>query len=527
MKLDIQHHYTFAYVPVGKISDRHAVGVCTTTVEIEELAQESAPLVAKVGCVEFSNVRGEETTMANFAFKEDGSPRQVRMRDGHFYVEVCSDAELAQQVRTVSGLAKTVLVTGLEKHFQSPVKELGYQGAKTIWDIRRREQLRPEKTVDDGGAEAGALLKKVATRMFVVDGVVYGRCREPIFVCGATPESAMIIERPVPKNFPWVKYLVKLKSSDGIAITSNLESAEETTSEFGLDSSKIFIEVLRPELLRYDGAANDVYFAAYEAANEIADRIGPPAKRQAYYSLRDALDVIDEACPVVTAQLVDAMNEYISAGNFGPETKAMLALSEIADFTDSRSRHSGSSVRSAGVGLDGGTGFVFGKSAINHYQWNAEHFEQAQALLKLAVARWNGRISRDDLPAVNEAGASVDQESGVVVAQIASRQQLRQICYKVGADAQLYEELAIGGEPFFRVMSNNKREDPYTGVRPDRTTALVSYGNACPVVVGIAGKADEHFAECAVRSVEQHIETMARLEEQRELDEQPIRLPFL
>jgi hypothetical protein len=199
MKFDLHFHYEFQYVVPPKIKHQSSLAAANVELEIRELTSEQAPVVMRVG-----NRSGKDSVSANFDAKPDGTPREIRVVDGKYYVEDGTLADLAQSLldphtvnASIFGTAKPIRY---EKEYDPrrgqwvETKELAR--VTTLEAIARYTQLREHRNKDDKGEALKAELKMIAEDTLSVDGHLFIRCREPVLGIDQFDKGIKIIPSP-------------------------------------------------------------------------------------------------------------------------------------------------------------------------------------------------------------------------------------------------------------------------------------------------------------------------------------------
>lgn len=310
MKLKIEFHYPIRFTPYRHQNARSEIGQAAVEVEIRELSDSEAPVAMLVGNPPNDMMDRHE---ARLSLKEDGSPRRVRTYMGRHFVEAGSalglpyDVEPARIMTSFFGRAKPRSLS-----VDNPT-----YGKKTMTGegvIRRYSSAaKPFRTFnDDHGAAMAARLERLASLMFVVDGIVYEYTPEPIIritdrygehkaFIGPRPSFS---ERHDHDSFDFHMF------EFGEPIRSSLLHAD-TVKDLYKGADWPFFEVVDPAASAFDGTGYDVIELARKLEQSLASSAAalPWNMLEAYYDLRDAFQ---DAQGRVTPRLVEALSAVAS-----------------------------------------------------------------------------------------------------------------------------------------------------------------------------------------------------------------------
>jgi len=330
MKLRIAFHYAIKYVPFRCFNDRTAIGAGETEVEIREASGRDAHVAFRVG-----NHKGFDSYGANdrmFDRKPDGGMREIRAHEGKLYVE--AENALGLQDRIDADVNATVFAPCRAR---VDMENDPRHGRKvTTLEAIRREQREPLKSADDDkGAAMVESLRKRASQLLVVDGVIYQRCVEPVLKMDVQyGRRAYVAPRPKPGHVGWDHR--EIWGDDRDALFEKLADAHLLlASPLGNGSGESVEmrtdwEVVDPRYSVFDGTAHDVTNLAtrtFGILTSSADGL-PREALDTMYVLRDALE---DASGRATPRLVEALREVslLTSDVSDPQRLKLAAAAEM------------------------------------------------------------------------------------------------------------------------------------------------------------------------------------------------------
>jgi len=308
MKLRIAFHYAIKYVPFRCFNDRTAIGAGETEVEIREVSSRDAQVAFRVG-----NHNGFDSYGANdhiFDRKPDGGMRDVRAHEGRLYVEAENVEGL--QGRIDADVNGTIFAPC--KARVDLVNDPRHGRKVTTLEAIRREQREPLKSADDDkGAAMADSLRKRASQLLIVDGVIYQRCVEPVLKMDIQyGRRAYVAPRPKPDHIGWDHR--EVWGDDRDALFEKLADARLLLdSPLGNGSGepvdmRTTFEVVDPRYSVFDGTAHDVNNLAIRTLGIMTSSAEglPREALDTMYVLRDALA---DASGRATPRLINALRE--------------------------------------------------------------------------------------------------------------------------------------------------------------------------------------------------------------------------
>jgi len=331
MKLKIEFHYPISFIPYRHQNTQSEVGKAETEVEVRELSDGEAPVAMLVGNPPNDRMDRHE---ARLALKDDGSPRRVRTYMGRHFVEAGRASALPYDV--APGRIMNSFF-GRAKPRNMAVDDPTYGKKKTMTGeevIRRYSSAaKPFRTFnDDHGAAMAARLERLASLMFVVDGVVYEYTPEPIIrITGRYGEhKAFIGPRPRKERHDHDSFDFHMYEF-GEPIRSSLLHAD-TVKDLYKGADWPFFEVVDPAASAFDGTGYDVMELARKLEQSLASSAAalPWNMLEAYYDLRDALA---DAQGRITPRLVGAL-EGVAAVEAADDPAHIAAVAASAVVGD-------------------------------------------------------------------------------------------------------------------------------------------------------------------------------------------------
>lgn len=242
MKIAIEYNYPIVYIPYRHLNRQSRLAAASTVVEIKEIDPSEAPVVLRIG------INATKDKGRKFAFKEDGSLREIRQFNGQLYIE-----------DSPSDLLQASVETDINK---SPLGfsylEVDQNRNQQLWtkDQIIRSQTNPLRSIDDdGGEKIAKLLQTRADKLLIVNGMIFKICREPVLAINVDEAKAKINEAPHDR------YGNGLDTIDfiGYKLTTNLVEAEvllpSLSESIDIDGEW---EIVDPLFASFDGTSFDI-----------------------------------------------------------------------------------------------------------------------------------------------------------------------------------------------------------------------------------------------------------------------------
>lgn len=509
MEFEISYLYPFTYVPFRCQNPRDGVGRAWTTVSIPELSDHDAPVVMTVANIQSDKgkpayAKGYERFLPN----SDGSPRRVRMRQGRFYVEGFSQEEFERRSKDNATLNETFLAVdapgkrkpGLTdyEHRSDPVTTYSYIH-------RSHGGMRDGMTRDDRGQKMGEHIARQASNMFVIDGVTYELCREPILAISFHEDREPVVgvveafSSPAERMRRTSTYTV---DSD-IVWTSSLEYGPHLIRELDIAAPQVSFAVLDSSASYYDGVASDILYLADRTAQYLEKTLHATSAGTlyAYHRLVDAVRDIDPNTPSMSEEAIEAAEGIIRIVSDPEIDDPMRELFHSSYMT------APSHVYHAPLNLDNGTRFGLGLDYVAGFRDGAKQLDAARERAASISRRWNLRHPESTLDNGHTTRLASRPERDVTVSEIGSREQARHACRAIGASFHDTEEAILAGERAF-IVSTKSEIAAVVCVPGDGSWHVIS---------------GEHpLAERALEIVGRHIDNMAELERENVQEQQLI-----
>jgi hypothetical protein len=318
MKFDLHFHYEFRYVIPPKIKHESAYAAANVELEIKELTAKDAPVVMKVG-----NRSGKDSESAKFDAKADGSPREIRIVDGKYYVEDGTLDDLVAKLSdpktvnaSVFGIAKPIRY---HKRYDPNLgqwmdtEELAR--VTTLDTIAQYNQLREHRNEDDKGEAMKAQLRMIAEDTLSVDGCLFIRCREPVLAIDRFDKGIKIIPSPASvADLDARPYEYKREGRYSFASNfASLKTGEDFQAYLKTTGKNLVlpqIEIVDPTWSRFDGTGytfgTDLNTLQKALQKDMAKL--PRNLLEAYYILRDSNLETDTEKFTVSPAIVQAVN---------------------------------------------------------------------------------------------------------------------------------------------------------------------------------------------------------------------------
>lgn len=518
MKLTIPYTYKFWYVPARCTNDRDAIAQTAMEVEIAEIDDAVAPVVMTVA--NYAGGLGNEQGAERFRPRLDSQPRQVRMRNGLFYVESVSAEELAQRASNLTTLDSTFLaqVDSLSQRKPGYVKNSGYSDITSLSGVRYKNRggLREDKTRDDRGEKVGRQIARQAEKMFVVDGVTFELCREPVLKIKFDGNGVMvhgIVEafESLDARMDYGKY------SEKSAFTSSLIHADQLLAQMGIEKAVSF-EVIDVNASSYDGVASDIAFHLIKTEMDLKKVVpaAPTGVLQAYYKVAEALRHVDRSSPSISAEVIAAAQAVMDI-SVDPEIDEPMRQLSNARFMNDKSG------RPAVLGPDHGSPFHLDLMHVANYRDRHRSMATATAYAARILDRWEGRHPESTFDNGQTDRMTTTVSNGVTVAEIGSDAQARLAAREIGLAPGQVEKAIASGSRLFRVSAEKVAS---------KEVSMATRAGVVGLVIGpppgdphghwsVAVK-DHPKADIALDAVSQHVEAMDERDMELSQDQQLI-----
>jgi hypothetical protein len=344
MRLEIDYHYKFTWVPYRAINDRSAHAAAKTVVEIPEATGADAPVVMRVG-----NGSGGHGTRSRFGKKEDGSLREVRFHEGRYFVEVAPADLLAD--RAAQDLDSTPF-KGCHAWVSKGVQKQNPSAITTLDAVQARERDPLRRSSDDGGVQTAAKLARRAASLLVVDGVLFQPTAEPVLKMESFSNAVSVDARPAPDGARYSEfdfYAGYTYGSERFVAMSAADSLLSVCTRGKTAELKCEFEVVDASKSTFDGAAHDLSRMAKEVLRSMKGDASVLTREglQAMYHLRGVMgesmvepgryQVGSETVPVVSLRLIEALDRIAALD--GPDmgrrraiAARHLARSDVSDY---------------------------------------------------------------------------------------------------------------------------------------------------------------------------------------------------
>ncbi|MCS4088892.1 hypothetical protein [Rhizobium sp. BK176] len=519
MKLTVPYTYTFWYVPTRCTNDRHALSQAVMEVEIAEIDDADAPVVMTVANGKDAGL-GNEQGADRFLPRADGKPRQVRMRNGLFYVEAMSAEELSQRASRLATLDATFLAKFGISGQRTPgyvEKSYGHSDITSVSGVRRQNGgLREDKTRDDRGEKVGRLIARQAARMFIVDGVTFELCREPVLKIKFDHSGLMahgIVEafESLAARTDYSKY------SETSAYTSSLIHADHLLSDMGVEK-KVSFEVIDHNASSYDGVASDIAFHLVRAESDLKGVVhaAPTGVLQAYYKVAEALRHIDRSSPSISAEVIAAAHSVMDI-SVDPEIDEPMQQLSRTRFMNDRSG------RQAVLGPDHGGPFRLDLMHVGGYRDRQGKMASATAFAGRILDRWEGRHPGSTFDNGQTDRMTTTLVSGVTVAEIGSDAQARHAAWEIGLAPGQVEKAIASGSRLFRLSAEKMASKELSrATRAGMVGLVIGPAPGDPNGHWSVAVKDHPKAEIALDAVSQHVEAMDERDMEMAQDQQLI-----
>jgi len=296
MKIAIDYNYEIRFIPYRHQNRQSRPAAASTVVDIREFDSSQAPVVLRIGAAAVSR-EGKK-----FAYKEDGSPREIRAVDGQLYVEN-SSADLLQ-----SAVEADINKSPLGGHSYNSIDQKKDQELWTKELIINAHKQPLRSIEDDGGEKIAELLQKRADKLIIVNGTVFKSCREPVLAINLERSDAKIMEAPG----GLYEGSISVIDFIGYDLTTNLVEAGALLSEFHEPIEiKAQWDIFDPSVASFDGTSFDIGRKYSAIKNILGSDLGglPRSALDLYYALRD----VDEASLTrVTPQMLELTADAIA-----------------------------------------------------------------------------------------------------------------------------------------------------------------------------------------------------------------------
>lgn len=483
MKQTIDFQYPISYVKAGHQNPVHVLGKSSVEVEIREIGAELAPIVFEVG----NPVEQYNPAADLFRKKTDGQLRKVAMIDGDFFVEDESAADLSEKMSDLRTINSTPF--GIVKPANFDVSHPYRDGRPTtvttlkpmthIEEIRRLHgkwrngkyvSIREELTRDDGGQSMAAALKKRASEITVVDGIIFLKCREPILKISDHSSKLRIDQRgdtwsvnaPYPKS--WRSYSSSLRDSQGFLTFMRKHKL------FDGRSGEPEFKVHDASVCRYDGTTSDVQLIA----DEILKAFGRDAKAlprdflDASFVLEDTLQREPDRLHAISPRLVAALQQLVTTKVEKIDHQAAL----IARYQMKRTDLSENSYQRSEDQM-AKNNFHF--AALVHQKKDGSKAIKQKALL--ALERWEAGAGYDRLP-IETTDAMFAVYSDFTVREVNTTWQLRMLSQRAGADYDALLAAVINGSNLVEIVKK-----PETATNLDGEEVILTSGASAIIAI--------------------------------------------
>jgi hypothetical protein len=519
MKLTVPYTYKFWYVPARCTNDRDAIAQTEMEVEIAEIGDAEAPVVMKVANSLDAGL-GNEQGAVRFLPRQDGQPRQVRMRNGLFYVESMSAEELSQRASNLATLDSTFLamVGRSEERMPGYVKNSSHSGITSVSSVRWKNSggLREDKTRDDRGEKVGRRIASQAAKMFVVDGVTFELCREPILKIKFDANGGMV--HGIVEAFESLDARMDYnKHSEKSAFTSSLIHADQLLSHVGISKAVAF-EIVAASASSYDGVASDIAFHLIKTEEQLKQVVSaaPTGVLQAYYKVAEALRHVDRSSPSISAEVIAAAQGVMDI-TVDPEIDEPMKQLSRARYMNDTSR------RQAVLGPDHGGPFHLDLRHVSSYRDRMKNTTMATAYAGRILDRWEGRHPESTYDNGQTDRMTTTVEGGVTVAEIGSDAQARHAAKEIGLSPRQVEKAIAAGSRLFRLSGEKiASKDVSRATRAGMVGLVVSPAPGDPNGHWAVAVKDHPKADVALDAVSQHVEAMDERDMELSQDQQLI-----
>lgn len=251
MNLKIDFDYIINFVPYRHQNKQVEYGKSSVDIEIDEFASSDVPLVAKIANQSNNN-------LGDSVFNEksedlDDTTKELRFKDGKFYIERYSVDDFLKAIKGT--MQEGVFERG---SWKQTVFEPAGRDKKPSWkpyrtgeEMRRSQPRdRPHRYIeDDGGKQKADTIKKLASRVAIIDGVVFEQVAEPIVGFRSTGQIG-IFRRPAPSFYN--KY----------SMGDDFVDSYDLYGHYALKTTSILYDPL--EVVGHDPAARLPYIDVYD-----------------------------------------------------------------------------------------------------------------------------------------------------------------------------------------------------------------------------------------------------------------------
>lgn len=342
MKFQIDFHYPITFVPFRLRNTERRFGLGQTELEIAEISSGDAPVAMRIAGGSKSGERGR------YARKTDGSLRDIRHRNGRFYIETTSAEQFAQEMADPQTFSENTffrVCSPIQKHSLPSADPQGKNALTTIDRIRSSQKwgqpIQDDKTIV-GLETMEAELKFVASEMFIVDGTLFELCPEPIVSMTSSAKGqveCVVASRPI--------YAIgSMKLSGNLAYAIHDIAGGYSISEISGASLKDVddliktvpdvvlpeFELLIPEASIFDGATYDVMRETEAVVKSWSGKVASMGREEleAFFELRDANASAVRSMNQVTPRLVEALKAFSRLEMVEPTQRQTDALSAYA-----------------------------------------------------------------------------------------------------------------------------------------------------------------------------------------------------
>jgi hypothetical protein len=352
--------------------------------------------------------------------------------------------------------------------------------------------------------------------MFVVDGVTFELCREPILKIKFDGNGVMV--HGIVEAFESVDARMNYnKYSEKSAFTSSLVHADQLISHMGIKKAVAF-EVIDANASSYDGVASDIVFHLVKTEEDLKNVVpaAPTAVLQAYYKVAEALRHVDRSSPSISAEVIAAARGVMDI-TVDPEIdEPMQQLSQARYMNDT-------SGRQAVLGPDHGGPFRLDLDLVSKYRDRMRSTATATANAGRIIDRWEGRHPESTFDNGQTDRMTTTVKGGVTVAEIGSDAQARRAAMEIGLAPGQVEKVIAAGSRLFRLSGEKIASTEVSKATRDGVVGLV-IGPAPGDPNGhwsVAVK-DHPKADMALDAVSLHVEAMDERDMELSQDQQLI-----
>lgn len=269
MRLKIDYDYAITFVEYRHQNASTRWGRAEVDVDIRELSSSEASLVAKIG----QKPDTYSHSGKKFSYKENGEPRELRVFDDRYYVEMYDLDEFKSKIE--GGFAGTLF----EKNKPITVDNRGNRVTHTTGETIQKTAPfnRPHRTVnDDKGLKKGKIFAKLADQMIIVEGTLYREVPEPVFCTKASYGGVPLIvtrDRSEFSSSGYEEHSIYSLLSDYGGITCNLNNATLIIEQLA-EAKRPFLEIYDPSAFTFDGDNRDAMKIADGLHDDLARDVG-------------------------------------------------------------------------------------------------------------------------------------------------------------------------------------------------------------------------------------------------------------